>query len=81
MALCNGTKRSLDLAGYSIFLQNISHASAIIAALFVPRIRAWVTEIAEVDAKRNNPHSRQNLRQAIEILLRMAMTVIAVSLS
>jgi hypothetical protein len=57
-------------AAYSMFLQNISHASAIIAALFVPRIRAWLTEIAQVDAKPNNPQPGQNLRQAIEILLK-----------
>ena len=53
-----------------MFLQNISHASAIIAALFVPRIRAWLTEIAQVDGKPNNPQPEQNLRQAIEILLK-----------
>ena len=55
---------------YSMFLQNISHASAIIAALFVPRIRAWLSEVAPVDATPNNPQSGQNLRQAIEILVK-----------
>jgi hypothetical protein len=59
-----------DSNAYSMFLQNISHASAIIAALFVPRIRAWLTEIARVDAKPNNPQSARNLRQAIEILVK-----------
>jgi hypothetical protein len=59
-----------DANPYSMFLQNISHASAIIAALFVPRIRAWLTEITQVDAKPNNPQSGQNLRQAIEILVK-----------
>lgn len=59
-----------DANAYSMFLQNISHASAIIAALFIPRIRAWLTEIAQVDAKPNNPQSAQNLRQAIEILVK-----------
>ena len=59
-----------DTNAYSMFLQNISHASAIIAALFVPRIRAWLTEIAQVDAKPNNPQPGQNLRQAIEILVK-----------
>ena len=54
----------------SIFLQNISHASAIIAALFVPRIRAWLSEVASVDAKPNNPQFGQNLRQAVEILFK-----------
>lgn len=55
---------------YSMFLQNISHASAIISALFVPRIRAWLSEIVLVDVKPNNPQPEQNLRQAIEILVR-----------
>ena len=55
---------------YSMFLQNISHASAIISALFVPRIRAWLSEIAQVDVKPNSPQPEQNLRQAIEILVR-----------
>jgi hypothetical protein len=59
-----------DANAYSMFLQNISHASAIIAALFVPRIRAWLTEIAQVDTKPNNPQPGQNLRQAIEILVK-----------
>lgn len=54
---------------YSMFLQNISYASAIISALFVPRIRAWLAEIAQVDAKPNNPQSEQNLRQAIKVLV------------
>jgi hypothetical protein len=56
-------------SSYSMFLQNISHAPAIVAALFVPRIRAWLTEVAQVDVKPNNQESRQNVRQAIEILI------------
>lgn len=56
--------------GYSIFLQNISHASAIVAALFVPRIRAWLTELARLEAKPNDPQSGHDLRQAIEILVK-----------
>ncbi len=59
-----------DANAYSMSLQNISHASAIIAALFIPRIRAWLTEIAQVDAKSNNPQSAQNFRQAIEMLVK-----------
>ena len=72
-------RETADCNAYSMFLQNISHASAIIAALFVPRIRAWLTDVAQVDAKPNNPQSEQNLRQAIEILSRAAMMMIAVS--
>lgn len=58
-----------DANGYSMSLQNISHASAIVATLFVPRIRAWLAEAAQVDAK-PNLQSGQNLLQAIEILLK-----------
>ncbi len=63
-------RETVDANAYSLFLQNISHASAIVAALFVPRIRAWLTEIAKADAQPNNPQSEQNLRQAVEILLK-----------
>jgi hypothetical protein len=59
-----------EASTYSMFLQNISHTSAIVAALFVPRIRAWLSEIAQVGAKPNNPQLGQNLRQAIEILVK-----------
>ncbi len=55
--------------GYSLFLQNISHAPAIVAALFVPRIRAWVTDVAKLGAETNNQQFEQNLRQAVEVLL------------
>jgi hypothetical protein len=63
-------REAMEANTYSMFLQNISHASAIVAALFVPRIRAWLAEVAKVDAEPNNPQSGQNLRQAIEILLK-----------
>lgn len=56
--------------GYSMFLQNISHASPLIAALFVPRIRAWLSEVGKIDADPNDPQSGQNLRQAIGILVK-----------
>jgi hypothetical protein len=55
---------------YSMFLQNVSYASAIIAALFVPRIRAWLAEAVQSDSCPNNPQYEQNLRQAIVILLK-----------
>jgi hypothetical protein len=54
---------------YSMLLQNISHAPAILAALFVPRIRVWLTEVAQVNVTPNNQEAGQNLRQAIEILI------------
>jgi hypothetical protein len=57
-------------SGYSMFLQNISHASAIIVALFIPRIRVWLSEVAQIDAKPDNPQLGQNLRQAIETLVK-----------
>jgi hypothetical protein len=63
-------REAVDADAYSLFLQNISHASAIVAKLFVPRIRAWLTEVAKAEAKPNNPQSEQNLRQAVGILLK-----------
>jgi hypothetical protein len=59
-----------NAGAYSVFLQNISYAPAIIAALFAPRIRVWLSAVAQVDDKPNNPQSGQNLRQAIEILVK-----------
>jgi hypothetical protein len=56
--------------GYSMFLQNINHAPAIIAALFVPRIRAWLAEVAQSGTRPNDQQYEQNLRQAIEILVK-----------
>jgi hypothetical protein len=63
-------REAMDANAYSMFLQNISHASAIVAALFVPRIRAWLAEVANSEAKPNNPQSEQNFRQAVGILLK-----------
>ncbi len=63
-------RETVDANAYSFFLQNISHASAIVAALFVPRIRAWLTEVAKLNREPNNPQFEQNLRQAVEILLK-----------
>lgn len=68
--LSHSLREVTDANAYSVFLQNISYASAIIAALFVPRIRAWLSEIAQVDANPNNQKSGQNLRQAMEILVK-----------
>jgi hypothetical protein len=59
-----------DANAYSMFLQNISYAAAIISALFVPRIRSWLVEVAQADPMPNNPQFGQNLRQAIEILIK-----------
>jgi hypothetical protein len=63
-------RETLDANEYSLFLQNVSHASAIVAALFVPRIRTWLAEVAKTDSKPNNQQFKQNLRQALEILLK-----------
>ncbi|WP_291566228.1 hypothetical protein [Bradyrhizobium sp.] len=59
-----------DDSNYSMFLQNVSHASAVVAALFIPRIRAWLRDLAKIDATPNNPASKQNLQQGVEILLK-----------
>ena len=55
---------------YSMFLQNISHASAIVAALFISRIRPWLMEVAKIDAAPNTQVPEQNLRQAVEIMMK-----------
>jgi hypothetical protein len=53
-----------------MFLQNITYASAIIAVLFVPRIRAWLSEVGQLHAKPSNPQTGQNICHAIEILIK-----------
>ena len=58
-----------DGGAHSKFLQNISHASAIVAALFIPRIRAWLSEVAQIDATLNDPEVGYSLRQAIAIII------------
>jgi hypothetical protein len=66
-----GEELTLSLRdGYSTHLQNISHASALVAALFIPRIRPWLMELAKIDAAPNSPTSEQNLRHAIEIMMK-----------
>ncbi len=61
---------SIDTDANSILLQNISYAPAVVATLFVARIRSWVKKVVEADAKSNNLHSEQNLRKGVEILLK-----------
>jgi hypothetical protein len=61
-------RETVDTNVYSIFLQNISYTSALVAALFVPRIRSWLTGVTKTDVQPNNPQFEQNLRQAVEIL-------------
>jgi hypothetical protein len=63
-------REATDTNTYSMFLQDISHASAIVAAIFIPRVRAWLAEVAKADSEPNNPQFQQNLRQAVEILLK-----------
>ncbi|QQO12936.1 hypothetical protein JJB99_26365 [Bradyrhizobium diazoefficiens] len=58
-----------NAGAYSIFLQHVAHAPAIVAALFVPRIRAWVTEIV-ANSGSTDFRYEQNLRQAIELLVK-----------
>jgi hypothetical protein len=37
---------------------------------FIPRIRAWLLDISEINTTPNAAHSDQNLRQAVQILLK-----------
>jgi hypothetical protein len=57
-----------DTNAYSMFLQNVSNASEIVARLFVPRIRAWIAEIAEGRLRPDAERRDQNLRQAVDVL-------------
>jgi hypothetical protein len=59
-----------DDSNYSLFLQNVSHASAVVAALFIPRIRAWLKDVAKIDVTPNTQFAKQNLQQGVEILLK-----------
>lgn len=68
--LNHSLREIMDTNEYSASLQNISHASAIVVALFVPSIRLWLTEITKAASKPNTPLFELNLRQAVEILLR-----------
>lgn len=71
-----GAELSLSLSevangdGYSMFLQNVSYATPLIAALFARRIRDWLSKYVQTDVSPNNPQSGQNLRQAIKIIIK-----------
>jgi hypothetical protein len=62
-------REATDANVYSTFLQNIRHASAIVAALFIPRVRAWLAEVSKADVTVIHARCGQNLRQGMEILL------------
>jgi hypothetical protein len=59
-----------DHPSYSLFLQNVSYASSIVAKLFVPRIRAWLRDLVKVDLNPKDQSAKQNLQQGIEILVK-----------
>lgn len=59
-----------DAGSNSMELQNIRHASAIVATLFVPRVRTWLADVAQIGTRPNNARFGQHLRQAIEILVK-----------
>lgn len=63
-------RETIGTNAYSMFLQNISHASPIISALFIPRIRSWLHDIPETKAETNAANADQNVRQAVEILIK-----------
>lgn len=70
-----GNELSLSLTdpafqtGYSIFLQNISHAPPILASIFTPLLREWLKESVSSKANSNSSHFEQNLGQALKILI------------
>jgi hypothetical protein len=63
-------RETINTNACSMFLQNINHSSSIVSALFIPRVREWLLEISEIETKLNSAHSDQDLRQAVQILLK-----------
>ena len=55
---------------YGASLVAVLIPAAIIAVLFVPRIRAWLSEVGQLHAKPSNPQTGQNICHAIEILIK-----------
>lgn len=55
--------------GYGVALQDVSHAPAILATLFVPRIRAWLVELGAEGRTNDNPQAGHHVRQAVDILI------------
>ena len=68
--LSHSLRETLQANYYSTLLQNCSNASPIVVEVFVPRIRTWLEAFARTDATPKNSQFEQNLRQAIEILLK-----------
>ena len=55
-------------SSYSMALQDVRYATAILATLFVPRVRAWLSTIGPEASASNDPQNGPRIRQAIEIL-------------
>ncbi|MFC5556684.1 hypothetical protein [Methylobacterium iners] len=63
----------LEAAGlndYSIALQDVGYASAILAKLFVPRVREWLSMCDPKGDASTNHHFSWHMRQAIWILMK-----------
>lgn len=56
-------------SSYSIILQNISHSTPLLAALFLPRLRAWFDKIAQHASKDDGNSAGERLQQVINVLL------------
>jgi hypothetical protein len=63
-------REPLNANDHPIFLQNIRHASAGVAALFVPRIRAWLGQNESDKGESENTAAERRLAQAIDVLQR-----------
>ncbi len=63
-------REPLNANDHPIFLQNIRHASAGVAALFVPRIRAWLGQNESDKDESENTAAERRLAQAIDVLQR-----------
>jgi hypothetical protein len=56
--------------GYSMTLQDVSYAPPILAALFVPRIRAWLAGLDLSSPTDEQSQLEHHVQQAIEILIK-----------
>jgi hypothetical protein len=62
-------RETSDAGAHSMYLQNIKQAPPILSALFVARIRDWLSQAARAQATPESLPQQQNLSQAVEILL------------
>jgi hypothetical protein len=63
-------KELADPNSPSIFLQNVYYAQPAVAAVFTPRIRAWLEESTAAEPKSNHAASKTRVGQAVQALMK-----------